>query len=86
MLGLVEYSDSDEEADDASPNAGPAPLVSAPAPRTAAPAPQPAQTAGEPSAKRARKEINLQQLLQRQGVALPFEEAAKVCYRPAQHP
>jgi hypothetical protein len=66
---LVDYSDSDDDE---------SPAVAVPAPAMVAPAPPPPKVAGEPSAKKARKEINLQHLLQRHDVALPFEDAKKV--------
>ena len=57
---LVDYSDSDEE------EAAPA----------APPAAAPAASSSAPPAKKARKEINLQSLLQKHDAPLPFEEAA----------
>mmetsp|Transcript_77785 Transcript_77785/g.154538 ORF Transcript_77785/g.154538 Transcript_77785/m.154538 type:complete len:209 (-) Transcript_77785:982-1608(-) len=67
---LVDYSDSDDDEAAAPAVASPAP----PTPATAALLPPPHAIA-EPPAKKVRKEINLQHLLQRQGVALPFEDA-----------
>ena len=70
---LVAYSDSEDE--DAEPTSS-----VAPAPAVAAPAPPPTAliAAAGPLAKKQRKEINLQALLQKHDVDLPFEDAVKL--------
>ena len=84
---LVDYSDSDDDGDDEPPAKasaegheqvalpGPAAASSLAAP---AAAPQRTSAVGGPPAKKARVEINLQSLLQRNDAALPFEEASKL--------
>jgi proline-rich protein PRCC len=62
---LVAYSDSEDE--DQEPASAPAP-----------PPPTQPSAPAEPPAKKARKEINLQALLQKHDVALPFEAASKL--------
>jgi len=68
-LMLVDYSDSEHE-DDEAPSAAPVPAAPKPAAQLAA--------AFAPPAKRARVEVNLQSLLQKNDTALPFEEASKL--------
>ena len=63
---LVDYSDSDDD------DQGQADAAPAPAPAIRAPAPS------EPPAKKQRKEINLQALLQKNDASLEFEDAAKL--------
>ncbi len=65
-MGLVAYSDSEDGSDDEA-------RASAPA---APPALHPAVE--QPPAKRAKKSINLQQLLSRNDAAIPFEQASKL--------
>ena len=69
-MPLVDYSDSEgDDDDDEQPQAQPQPQ---PAPQ---PQPQPAPAPEQPPAKKQKKEINLQSLLQKHDAALPFEEA-----------
>ena len=72
MLGvsLVAYSDSEADEPDAD-SAPPAVPVAPPAASTSLPT-------AAPPAKRPRMEVDLQALLQKHDVALPFEEAAKL--------
>ena len=69
-MPLVDYSDSEGDDDD-DEQPPPQPQLQ-PAPQ---PQPQPAPAPEQPPAKKQKKEINLQSLLQKHDAALPFEEA-----------